>query len=127
MYIAIALLACLDSPPTKAHSTFQQVMSPAIADNLLAAVYVALSTIGAGENHAKPKTGLCRTSKMYGKLLKGSYPHYPATLMTSQAGSQDTQPIDYWYLSGLRWPDQSRLSVQRRCWVRRPTTFPLDT
>src|SRR5436305_10822620 len=46
----------LDSPPRNAHSTFQQVMSPAIADNLLAAVYVASSIVGAGENHAKPKT-----------------------------------------------------------------------
>jgi hypothetical protein len=62
MYIAIALLAYLDSPPTNAHSTFQQVMSPAIADNLLTAIYVVLSIISAGENHAKPKAGLYRTS-----------------------------------------------------------------
>jgi hypothetical protein len=58
-------------------------MSPAIADNLLTAVYVVLSIISAAENHAKPKAGLCRTSKMYGKLLKSNYPHYPTTLIAS--------------------------------------------
>jgi hypothetical protein len=37
MYIAIALLACLDSPPTNAHSTFQH---PRGSVNYLAALKV---------------------------------------------------------------------------------------
>src|SRR5205085_9106802 len=75
----------LDGPPRNAHSTFQQVMSPAIADNLLAAVYVASSIVGAGENHAKPKTVFAvhlrctvNSKKRYTTLIPaGNYPHYP--------------------------------------------------
>jgi len=45
-------------------------MSPAIADNLLAAICVALPMAGASDNHARPKTGLCRTPWSYGKTPK---------------------------------------------------------
>jgi hypothetical protein len=60
-------------------------MSPAITDNLLAAVYVTLSIVGAGENHAKPKADFAvhlgytvNSKKGYIILIPvNNYPHYP--------------------------------------------------
>jgi hypothetical protein len=52
-------------------------MSPAIADNLLAAVYVAF---GAGENHARPKAGVAVHPRNSQKGLHHSYPGWQPTL-----------------------------------------------
>jgi hypothetical protein len=76
-------------------------MSPAITENLLAAVYVALSIVGAGETHARPKQDFTvhpRCTVNFYKIKKRAAPFIfqlathttPATLTASQAGSQDT-------------------------------------